>query len=55
MFVVKNFISTMVEKLTGRKCSRCKHNCGGICCHPSDSMFTRCWHGITRPGFKKRG
>lgn len=54
MFAFKNFISTLVEKMTGKNCARCKYNCGGICSHPSDNMFMRCWHGITRPGFVKR-
>lgn len=47
-------LSSLVEKLTGRKCSRCVHNRGGRCCHPNGKMFMRCFHGITRPGFEKR-
>lgn len=51
---IKKFLSRLVEKITGRKCCRCLHNCGGRCIHPSDSMFMRCWHGITRPGYEER-
>lgn len=46
--------SALVEKLTGRKCSRCVHNRGGRCCYPNSKMFMRCFHGITRPGFEKK-
>ena len=51
---IKNFLAKLVEKITGRKCTRCKHNCAGICCHPSDAMYMECWHGITRKGYEKR-
>lgn len=50
----KRFLSRLWEKKTGRKCSRCKYNCAGHCTHPSDDMFTKCWHSITRPGFAGR-
>lgn len=26
---IKRLLAKMVEKTTGRKCSRCRHNCGG--------------------------
>lgn len=48
---IKRFLARLVEKITGRKCCRCRHNIGGRCCHPDGRMFMRCWHGITRPGF----
>lgn len=51
---IKYNLSRLVEKITGRKCTRCLHNCGGRCTHPSDGMFMKCWHGITRPGFEER-
>lgn len=51
---IKNILAKLVEKITGKKCTRCRHNCGGTCAHPSDDMFMRCWHGITRPGFEER-
>lgn len=51
---IKMFLAKLVEKITGKKCSRCRHNCGGTCAHPSDGMFMRCWHGITRPGYEER-
>lgn len=51
---IKKFLARLVAKLTGRKCSRCAYNCGGKCAHPSDGMFMKCWHGITKPGFKER-
>ena len=51
---IKNLLARLVEKITGRKCCRCLHNCGGRCAHPSDSMFMRCWHEITRPGYEPR-
>lgn len=51
---IKRFLARLVEKITGRKCSRCRHNCGGRCCHPNGNMFMRCWHGITRPGWEER-
>lgn len=49
---IKYYLARLVEKITGKKCSRCRHNCGGRCVHPSDGMYMRCWHGITRPGFE---
>lgn len=48
---IKRFLARRVEKITGKKCSRCRYNIGGACTHPSDNMFMRCWHGITRPGY----
>lgn len=51
---IKNLLTRLVEKITGHKCSRCRYNCAGRCVHPSDSMFMRCWHSITRPGFTGR-
>lgn len=55
MFVrFKRFLTRLVENKTGRKCSRCKYNVAGHCTHPSDEMFTKCWHSITRPGFAGR-
>lgn len=51
---IKSYLSQLVEKITGRKCTRCRHNCDGRCCHPDGRMFMRCWDSITRPGFEKR-
>ena len=51
---IKRFLARLVEKITGRKCSRCRHNVNGRCCHPDGNMYMRCWHGITRPGFEER-
>ena len=49
---IKSYLSQLVEKITGRKCTRCRHNCAGRCCHPDGRMFMRCWDSITRPGFE---
>lgn len=51
---IKTYLVNKAEKLTGRKCSRCRHNCGGRCGHPDGRMFMKCWQSITRPGFEKR-
>lgn len=51
---IKTYLVKLAEKLTGRKCIRCRHNCKGRCCHPDGRMFMRCWQSITRPGFEKR-
>lgn len=51
---IKYLLTKAAEKITGRKCARCKHNCGGCCIHPSDRMFKKCWQSITRPGFEKK-
>lgn len=51
---IKNTLTKAAEKITGRKCTRCLHNCGGRCCHPDGRMFMKCWQSITRPGFEKR-
>lgn len=48
---IKNLLRRVAEKLTGKKCSRYKYNRGGYCTHPDGSMFMRCWHSVTRPGF----
>ena len=49
---IKILLRNVAEKLTGRKCSRCKHNRAGHCCHPDGRMFMKCWHSVTRPGFE---
>jgi hypothetical protein len=51
---IKTYLVNQAEKVTGRKCSRCRHNCGGRCGHPNGRMFMKCWQSITRPGFEKR-
>lgn len=51
---IKSTMTRAAEKITGRKCTRCLHNCKGRCCHPDGRMFMRCWQSITRPGFEKR-
>ena len=51
---IKRTLTKAAEKITGRKCTRCRHNCKGRCCHPDGEMFLRCWNSITRPGFEKR-
>lgn len=49
---IKQFLRDWYAKKTGRKCSRCAHDCGGRCCHPDGNMFMRCFGSITRPGFE---
>lgn len=51
---IKYLLTQAAEKITGRKCTRCRHNCGGYCTHPSDRMYKKCWQSLTRPGFVKR-
>lgn len=51
---IKTYLVNLAAKITGRKCCRCRHNCGGRCCHPDGHMFMKCFHGITSPGFEKR-
>ena len=51
---IKSTLTKAAEKITGRKCNRCRHNCKGRCAHPDGRMFMRCWQSITRPGFEKR-
>ena len=51
---IKSTLTRAAEKITGRKCTRCLHNCKGRCCHPDGAMFWKCWQSITRPGFEKR-
>lgn len=51
---IKEFLTRLVEKWTGRKCSRCRYNCAGHCIHPSDGMYMKCWHSLTRPGYTGR-
>lgn len=53
MFIIR-FLQRVAERITGRRCCCCRHCVGGKCAHPSDSMFMRCRHGITRPGYEKR-
>ena len=48
---IKNLLRRVAEKLTGKKCSRCKHNRCGRCTHPDPTMFDRCWNSVTMPGF----
>lgn len=48
---IKNLLVRMAEKITGRKCCRCAHNGGGVCKHPYEGAFSKCWQSITRPGF----
>ena len=49
--LIKNLLRRVAEKLTGKKCSRCKFNCCGHCTHPDPTMFDRCWNSVTMPGF----
>lgn len=49
------FIFKLIGKLTGKRCSRCKHNCAGRCVHPREDMFSKCWHNPLRPGFEGKG
>lgn len=51
---IKIILRNVAEKLTGRKCSRCKYNRAGRCCHPDGRMFMKCWHSVTRPGWTGR-
>lgn len=51
---IKSTLVRVAEKVTGRQCKRCRHNCKGRCGHPDGRMFMRCWQSITRPGFEKR-
>lgn len=49
---IKRFFVRLAEKLTGRKCSECRHSRGGRCCHPVGITFMCCWNSITRPGWE---
>jgi hypothetical protein len=50
---IKNLLGRKLAKITGRECRRCAHNCGGKCTR-SRREYMKCWHSITRPGFKER-
>ena len=54
MNIIKYTLAKMAEKITGRKCIRCRYRTGCRCCHPDGSMFDKCWQSLTRPGFEKR-
>lgn len=45
------FIFKLIEKLTGKRCSRCKYNRAARCHHPRAGMFRKCWHNPFRPGW----
>lgn len=47
---IKKVTTKVFEKITGRKCSNCKFNCGGHCSHPNEAMFMKCFNSITKPG-----
>lgn len=49
---IKAYLVNLAARITGRKCSKCTHNCSGRCCHPSGHMFAKCWQSIARPGFE---
>jgi len=51
---IKNTMTRLAEKITGRPCTRCRHNCAGRCRHPNGRMFMKCWQSITRPGYEPR-
>lgn len=51
--IIKTYLAPLVEKITGRKCARCLHNCSGKCYH-TDEMYAKCWRSLTKPGFEKR-
>lgn len=51
---IKNFLARLAVKITGKKCTSCRHNYSGRCCHPDGSVFMRCWKSITRPGFEEK-
>lgn len=52
--IIKAYLVNLAARITGRKCSKCTHNCSGRCCHPSGHMFAKCWQSVTRPGFEKQ-
>lgn len=52
--LIKDLLRRVAEKLTGKKCSRCKYNRCGHCTHPDPTMFDRCWNSVTMPGFTGR-
>lgn len=52
--IFKKLLAILVEIVTGRRCERCKHNCAGVCVHPSDEMYKRCGESIYPCGFEKR-
>lgn len=51
--IIKTYLAPLVEKITGRKCSRCMYNGGGKC-HHSDEMYAKCWRSLTKPGYEER-
>ena len=51
--IIKTYLALLVEKIAGRKCTRCLHNCGGKCYH-TDEMYAKCWSSLTKPGFEQR-
>lgn len=51
---IKKALQKLFAKITGRMCCRCRYNTGGTCAHPSDGMYMKCWHSITRPGYEMR-
>ena len=51
---IKRTLTRAAEKVTGRKCTRCRYNAKGHCVHYDGSMYRKCWQSITRPGFEKR-
>ena len=51
---IKYHLVKLAEKITGRKCCRCAHNCGGKCKHPVGFAFSACWQSLGRPGFEPR-
>lgn len=50
---IKNLLGRKVAKITGRECRRCIHNVDGYCTASGDT-YMKCWHSLTRPGFKER-
>lgn len=50
--MIKAYLTKLAEKITGRKCIRCRHSNAGRCGHPNGGMFGKCWQSLTRPGFE---
>lgn len=53
--IIKKFFAILVEIITGRHCSKCRHYAADFCYHPDGYISRKCQRGIFPVGYEERG
>ena len=52
---IKCLLQNVVERITGKRCERCKYNNGILCNHPNVEISEKCRNRIFPYGFEPKG